>query len=549
MIMKVSAVILVALTVVVLLRRRPAALRHWVLAVAIVCAGSVPVVEMLVPAWPLTLGSTSFVPSAGDHQLPTGAGVPPAAPSAVEHSVAGFVQTDGTRQTVALSSWLARIWLTGVAIMLAVLVVGFCRLAWLASRSRPVVSGRWVELVNGISREYGLRRPVHLLQSTHPSLLATWGLTRPKIILPAAAGEWSEDLVRVVLCHELAHIRRRDWIVQIAGEILRAAYWFNPIVWIFCRRLRLESEHACDDAVLNRGVQGPEYATHLLDLARALNHRTWFPAPAMARPSNLQRRVAAMLNDRLNRNPISAHARVATVILLVVATIAVAAAQAFGTFSGSLVDPHGAVLPGVRVTLSNAERQTKHEVQTNRNGQFEFAGLLPGDYVFEAKQPGFKPYVAALTMTGANVQRSIMLQIGELSETITIVDSGPGVSGSTSVQSAVARPNPPCSGARPGTDLPIGGNIRPPAKIRDVRPIYPPAESGRSTEVTVVLDARIGLDGFVKDVRVREGAHPAFADSLVTAVTQWQFDSTLLNCVPVEPSMTVTGTFLPRRTP
>ena len=139
------------------------------------------------------------------------------------------------------------------------------------------------------------------------------GSSRPKVILPSAADAWTEERARVVLSHELAHIRRGDWIVQLSAELLRAFYWFNPLLWIACRRLRLESEHACDDEVMRRGVEGTDYATHLIDLARALNQRRhmWFPAPAMARPSSLERRVRAMLNNGLDRGSISGGTRAA----------------------------------------------------------------------------------------------------------------------------------------------------------------------------------------------------------------------------------------------
>jgi beta-lactamase regulating signal transducer with metallopeptidase domain len=94
----------------------------------------------------------------------------------------------------------------------------------------------------------------------------------------------------------------------MAGELLRAVYWFNPLVWIACTRLRQESEHACDDAVLTSGVDATDYATHLLDLARTLNaaRRLNVPAPAMARASSLEGRICAMLNDRLDRRPLAA---------------------------------------------------------------------------------------------------------------------------------------------------------------------------------------------------------------------------------------------------
>ena len=147
------------------------------------------------------------------------------------------------------------------------------RLAWLAVHAHRVTHGRWHDLAEEISRGYGLRRPVTLLQSSHPSLLVTWGLARPKVILPSAADAWTDERARVVLSHELAHIRRGDWIVQLSAELLRAFYWFNPLLWVACRRLRLESEHACDDEVMSRGVEGTDYATHLIELARALNQR------------------------------------------------------------------------------------------------------------------------------------------------------------------------------------------------------------------------------------------------------------------------------------
>ena len=78
----------------------------------------------------------------------------------------------------------------------------------------------------------------------------------------------SPDELGAVLSHELAHVRRHDWCVQIAAEGVRALLWFNPLVWIACRRLRRESEQACDDAVLGNGVPARAYASHLLELAR-----------------------------------------------------------------------------------------------------------------------------------------------------------------------------------------------------------------------------------------------------------------------------------------
>ena len=93
----------------------------------------------------------------------------------------------------------------------------------------------------------------------------------------------------VVLRHELAHVRRHDWIVQLLAEAARAVCWFNPLMWLACARLRREGEQACDDIVLAGGVEAPAYATHLLDLAPALPGRAGRRGPRRSRWPDLQR--------------------------------------------------------------------------------------------------------------------------------------------------------------------------------------------------------------------------------------------------------------------
>jgi beta-lactamase regulating signal transducer with metallopeptidase domain len=58
----------------------------------------------------------------------------------------------------------------------------------------------------------------------------TWGVIRPKIVLPADAATWRRARLDVVLAHEIAHITRGDWVVQIVAEVCKAIYWFNSLV-------------------------------------------------------------------------------------------------------------------------------------------------------------------------------------------------------------------------------------------------------------------------------------------------------------------------------
>jgi TonB family protein len=336
----------------------------------------------------------------------------------------------------------------------------------------------------------------------------------------------------------------------MTAELLRAVYWFNPLMWIASRRLRRESEQAADDHVLSLGVAGPEYAAHLLDLARAFrNHRRSLlpdlPAPAMLRPSSLERRVSAMLNTRLNRRPAGGRIRAAALAGLLGFTILITgfgtAAQSFSTLTGTVVDPMNSAIPGVTLTVTNSRTQAKHEVASDHNGRFEFVGLPAGEYVLEARFAGFKPVKSDLTVAAQDVHRNVALQIGSLSETImvSVSASDPGTAAADPARAALPKRNQAnCQAAT------TGGNIMPPSKLKDVRPEYPRHLRGANAVAgKVVLDTRIGPDGSVVDVRVVGEAHPDLAQAAIDAIRQWEFDSTLLNCVPVEVPMRATFTF------
>jgi beta-lactamase regulating signal transducer with metallopeptidase domain len=546
--MKMSFIVLGALAVTFLLQRRSAALRHWVLAAGVACAAVSPVLATIVPTWTLPFGTPSAFVA---YQDASGVGGPEA--ESRRETAATAAPTSATLRPTAVfersldvAAMLQRLWAIGAAVGLGFLVVGVLRLAWLASHARRVTSGRWADLTTQISATYGLRRPVTLLQSHHPTLLVTWGLTHPKVILPASADEWSDERARVVISHELAHIRRGDWIVQLSAELMRAFYWFNPLLWVACRRLRLESEHACDDEVMNRGVEGTDYATHLIELARALNHRRhmWLPAPAMARPSSLERRVRAMLNNGLDRGPVTGATRASIFVLFFAMAAAVAAAQSgFFSFAGRVSDEQERGVPGAAVTLANEARQAKYEVKTFSDGRFEFPGLPPGDYTLEVRGNGFQPIKDVLTVAGQNLQRNYGLKLGTLQETIT-VSFTPAEASRQPVQDTptLGKPfTPPAK--RECVASPEGGRIVPPKKIRDAYPYYPSALRGTWSEGTVVMEARIGLDGYVADVRIIGEAQPDLAQSAIAAVREWRFTETLLNCAPVDVMMTVTVNF------
>jgi TonB family protein len=539
-----SLVLLVAFGALALLRGGPSALRHAVLALALGCAAIAPVLGRAVPSWQLPVaiarltGDVVVQPPISRERIP-----------ARRPAVTGLPETAAPGPAaLTIVSALRAIWIAGVGCALLVLVAGFRRLSTLASGARPVPAGTWTDGADAIARQYDIGRPISLLLSAHPSLIVTWGFRRPKVVLPAAAADWPHDRVRIVLSHELAHVRRRDWLVMLGAEALKCVYWFNPLVWIACARLRHESEQACDDEVINGGVEPTAYAGELVDIARDLTrYRPWMPAPAISRTSRFERRVKAMLDNRRNRGPVSRRAYAALATLMIAVTGAIASAQGgFASLTGSIVDPMNGVLPGVTLVLTNVASEAKFEVRTDGTGRYEFVALPAGDYLFEAKLPGFMTFKGKLTVAGQNVQRDLTMEIGSLQETVTVANSRSNPSTSVAPVASAPKPKPPrppCGGAPAADRLWIGGNIRPPLKLKDVRPIYAAHLAAQGVEGTVSLKAVIGTDGAVENLDVVSTPHPELGYAAADAVRQWEFTETLLNCKPVPVSMTVTINF------
>src|SRR5262249_30933974 len=153
------------------------------------------------------------------------------------------------------------------------------------------------ELMQSLASECGVRRKVEvLLHEGIPGPL-TFGLWRPAILLPAEACEWNEADLRRALVHELEHVRRGDWAIQLAARATCILYWCHPLVWVALRRLGLEAERAADDAVV-RSAEHTEYAEQLVLLAGRLSKQQTQPALGMANRSDLSARVFALLDDR-----------------------------------------------------------------------------------------------------------------------------------------------------------------------------------------------------------------------------------------------------------
>ena len=531
--LRVSMVILLSLGAAAMMRRRSAALRHWILASGVVVAMAMPVLQVIAPHWNvphqrISIAVTNVVPIVSAIVAP-------------RLTATDSLPTNASGQT-SIAAIVVVTWTAGLFAAVVLLVAGVARLAWIAARARPLVDGRWVATAHEIASGLELRRKVLLLQSTHEGLLVTWGLRSPRIILPTGAEKWSAERIRVVLCHELSHVRRGDWLLQIVAGVVRAIYWFNPLIWIACRWLRHESERACDDDVLNLGMTGSDYATELLNIARTLRRPMWSPAPAMARPSSLQRRVRAMLNTTIDRRPVSDRSRIgiaaAALGVAVVIAGSGAAAQIGSALSGSIVDALNNAIPNVTTTLRNTATGERYTVTSDADGRFTFDALPDGEYQGEINAPGFNTTHPFFRIKdGKSSQPTVIpLPLGSVEESVTVLSNAPPSPVTSlnraqldALRSRVARRDPNAA-------------ILPPLKTTDVRPVYP--QNRTDEEATVFLNGIIDTNGLMKGLQVLQPVNEDFARAAFDAVNAWQFEPTRLHGVPVDTAIHITVRFV-----
>jgi beta-lactamase regulating signal transducer with metallopeptidase domain len=208
------------------------------------------------------------IPAAG--LPPEGAGSPGLEPTASTGSGGAAARGSYGRGGVDPVLLLFGVWLLGALLVLANLLVGKARIRWLARDAERVRDGPWEDLRERVAERLDLEREVVLLRGVRPLVPMTWGIVRPRVLLPETADAWPDACRENVLLHELAHVKRRDCLVQLLVRLACAVYWFHPLVWHAVRRLRLEQEEACDDHVLRAGTRASDYARQLVGLARLL---------------------------------------------------------------------------------------------------------------------------------------------------------------------------------------------------------------------------------------------------------------------------------------
>jgi len=506
---KAAIILLCALVLNLALRKRgSAALRHFVWIAALLCIVLLPAVSLTIPPKPAQsiAISTALLPAASGRLASNSvaSGQDPASPVPFDYS-------------------LIVIWAAGALLVSARIAIGLMRIARITRRAAPGSSAGAIRL------RWSGEIPAPL----------TWGILRPVVLLPAASANCQPNWLRLIENHELAHVARKDWLSQMLAQAACALYWFHPLAWFAAAAMRREAERACDDMVLATGTDAVQYASCLLDVARAwsLDATLETGTLAMARPSGIEMRLRSILDTGANRRPVKraslmAAGLAALALLLVLGPARSIAQESAAGMSGSIFDPSGAAVPHALVEAKSTSSDREEITHTDEAGAYSFPGLAPGEYEIDVKKAGF----AVLHREHVNVDASqnqrldLTLQVGPVLESMDVI--------------GVAPPPPEPAAVQTRQRIRVGGDVQATKLLTRVTPVYPAPALAQGIHGSVLLHAVIGTDGNLLSITpLNTLVDPALTAAAIDAVKQWRYQPTLLNGIPVEVVTTITVNF------
>jgi beta-lactamase regulating signal transducer with metallopeptidase domain len=187
------------------------------------------------------------------------------------------IPTSGSHAGV--TGWIVCLWISGVFLLSLRATGGWMRAQRLKRRVLPAC-GELEEMITRLKRRLGVSAPVRLYTSTMVQVPTVIGWFRPYILMPVTAiTGLSESQLRAILAHELAHIRRHDYLVNLLQTAVETALFYHPAVWWVGTQMRIEREHCCDDIAVVACGNAIEYAEALAALEQI---RGRIPEPALA---------------------------------------------------------------------------------------------------------------------------------------------------------------------------------------------------------------------------------------------------------------------------
>jgi TonB family protein len=466
----------------------------------------------------------------------------PAGPSAVSTfdavAAAGFVVLFGI---VARLGWIG---------------AGMIRLRRIRRRATEAAGG-----FDDLQQSIGAAAPI--LWSAEVRHPVTFGLFDPVVLLPLALKAAAPPAQRAVVAHELHHVHRRDWGWVVAEELIRSIFWFHPAVWWLVSRVQLARETVVDELSILATNARRTYLDTLLAFA---DDSGLASSPAFSARRHLFHRVMLLSQEGEMSSIRVAFGSCVLALALAAGTVeAVKAFPLYGEWQAPQPprdpqrpprDPLSAEQHHLTAVMAFEKIQKDTSLSTEEKRNTILKGIAAEDRAL-AINPD---YVSAITYKNI-LLRMLANLADDPRETIELLTQAnqlrtralellaAGVPQERAANGAFPPPPPPPPPSPAYLALidemkpvRIGGNVKTPAKIRDVKPVYPPIARMAGVQGVVILEILIDANGDVAEAHVLRSI-PLLDEAALSAVKDWRFMPTYLNGTPTAVIMTVTVNF------
>ena len=420
--------------------------------------------------------------------------------------------------------WIVMLWGIGVSSLSVRALIGW-RLVQLFRSKDVHLSPDWInDRVNSLASSFGIRQTITVMQSLRVQVPTVIGWLKPVILLPVSViNRLDRDQLEMVLAHELGHIRRYDYIVNLLQVFLETVLFYHPVVRWMSNRIRQERENCCDDLVIETCGKPVVYAKALASLEEARSTNNIEPAVA-ATGGDLLARVKRIVHGRQSGyRPVKGSLLLASVVALV---------SALGAQSNFISN----ALPDFEiasVSSNSLEADSGDGVMPNRAAWLQGLALLP-EYTARAAAAKAAEKAAELAASKAAEQAAINVALANAA-----AEEAPAKSIAVSTEPEPKQPvheaidQPVALTETPvaqSTDLPAG--IPAPEEryvlsivpTRMIAPKYPVKASQAGIEGFVKLEFSLNKRGRVKNIEIVD-AYPAdvFNRDAVRAMKGFRF--------------------------
>jgi bla regulator protein blaR1 len=200
------------------------------------------------------------------------------------------------------TGWLFGVWLVFFVFKSVKLVIGLFYIRRIRSHKIEPVGEEWAMKVQEFSERMDIRKRVEVIQSTLVKVPVALGHFKPLIVLPVGLLlQLPAAQVETIIWHELAHIYRRDYLINILQKMVEAIFFFNPAVLWLSALIREERESCCDDMVLANVQQKTNYLAALVAFHSPKNNAAGLAMGLSLRPNQLMNRLRRMVNKENKR--------------------------------------------------------------------------------------------------------------------------------------------------------------------------------------------------------------------------------------------------------